>query len=265
MKRILKIFICFALVFVSCFAMVGCGDNKPPEPSENWTDVVVNSTNCTDYFTLDSYLYYKALNSDFYFSDLSCNDSIYKKGEVNSNYYIDEFLVTDEFGRPTLKSIFSDSSSHLEQDKTRWKAIGFKATKDMLIKSIEFTIDRAEGIIINAYDISFIIQNGTTTKEYCSGNAQTEGYRCTYTFSSFWYPTYADIIENSYIFVPKDSIISIVFNDINLINHTYSKELSDQNGSSSNKYSTDEERTLAKNEAKKCFDLQDIVIKGQSK
>lgn len=260
MKKLAHIFLCFSLVIISCFAMVGC-KNNPPDTTESFSSAIINQENCSDYFSLNSFLYYQCANSDFQFENIPCYDWCYSSGSINSSF-LNQNKIVEDFTEPTLDSFFKNTNTSREK---RWKVIEFKALKDIRIKSIELQICKEEDIILNTYNISFTISTLDTKKEYISTSNETNGDICKFTFSSFWYPSYDDISENGYIFIPKDSTITITFNDTNLITETYSQKISEENGSESNEYSTNEQRLFAQNEAKKSFDINNLKITGETK
>ena len=261
MKKLSKFLLCLTLMLVSCFAMVGCGDNPPDTSGNDYQSAVINNSNYSNYLSLNSFLYYQTVNTDFYFQNMPCFDWCYKTGDINSEL-LGANVLTEDFTKPTTETFFSNNTTNIDK---RWKVVSFKSLKDIKINSIEFTLNREQGIILNTYNVSFIITTNETSKEYVSSSNQTEGNNCKYTFTSFWYPDYSDIEENGYISLPKDSILTIVFNDTKLIKETYSEELSTQNGIGSPEYSTNEERAFALSESIKCFNISNLTINGQSK
>ena len=261
MKKLSKILVCLTLAFISCFALVGCKDNPADTDKTDYQTVTINNTNYSTHLSLSSFLYYQAVNTDFKFVNLPCYDWAYTDGNVDEDY-LGNNVLEEGFTKPNTESFFSDSTATIDK---RWKVVSFKSLKDIKIKSIEFVLDRKDGVIFNSYDVTFIISTPDSVKSYTSTTNQTEGEKSKYTFTSFWYPGYTDISEDGYIFLPKDSSLTIVFNDTKLINETYSEEYSNQNGSSSNEYSTNTEREFALNESIKCFNINNLIIEGASK
>lgn len=246
MNKISKFFICLCLLFASCFAMVGCGNNNDPGAKNEWTNTTISSTNFSNYLDLSSYLYYDCANLNYDFN-MPCADYCSTFGTV-PNEYLNTSKTSDDFYKKTTKYFFNAPD---EVENKRWKIIEFTTKTDIRIKNIEFDITRKENSIINTYNISFIINN----KTYTTNNSENNGDHCKFTFNQFWFENYEDIKENSYLYAPKDTKITIIFNDIKLIKETYSKEQSDKNGNASPNYSTDEERTFASKQSAKCFNI----------
>lgn len=261
MKKLSKIFICLSLVLASCFTLIGCGENPPDTNRNEYQNTTINNTNYSEFLSLDAFLYYTPVNTDFYFKQMPCFDWAYKDGNIKEEY-LGENVIDEDFKKPTISTFFSDNNS--TPDK-RWKVVSFKALKDLKVNSLQFTIDRNQGVIINSYITSIIITTPESTTEYIASTIEAEGYTCRYTFRQFWYPDYPDIVENQCIYLPKDSTLTILFNDIHLIKDTYSEEESNRNGSSSKEYSTNEEREFALKESIKCFNICNMVIVGQYK
>lgn len=95
MKKLLKLLICLTLVFVSCFAMVGCKDTPPENPGEQPALLSFNECfgfselttyqgglNCTSISDLSQYGYYESI-------------SLYTKKEFSFNH-ISFKISTDE-------------------------------------------------------------------------------------------------------------------------------------------------------------------------
>lgn len=246
LKRLTKLFMCFCILFASCVTMIGCGSDDASNTKE-WTNTTINSENHSTYFDLSSYLYYDCANSDYYFDNMPCVDNCSTFGSITDNYVIKD-RTSEDFFKKSSKYFFGEPQA---VENKRWKIIEFSAKTDLRIKNIEFDITKNEDIIIDTYNVSFIVNN----KIYTPSSSEHQGLHSKFTFNGFWFENYEDIATNSYLLLPKATKITILFNDTQLIKETYSKTQSEQNGITSEKYSTDEERAYASEQSSKCFNI----------
>ena len=127
MKKLSKILVCLTLAFISCFAMVGCKDNPPPEtPGDQPATLSFNDCfgfselttyqgglNCTSIEDLSQYGYYESISlytkKEFNFNHIGFKIS----SEENSS---EEIYITIKFGDST--NWHSVSTYEIKSEKT---------------------------------------------------------------------------------------------------------------------------------------------------
>lgn len=168
MKRLLRIFICFALVFVSCFAMVGCGKDKTPEPSENWTELQIGNSNISSYFDLEGYLAYSFNNASGNMAGLWA-DNYYAMGS-GSTYLEDPLLSTPGYNLSNTKTFqlsdFTTVNEVLKTDGLKWRVIILKAKEDLIVDWFNIRAYLCNSISVENYgcvDLEFSVKETSKT------------------------------------------------------------------------------------------------------
>ena len=126
MKKLSKFLLCLTLMFVSCFAMVGCGDNPPETPETppetlsfsecfGFSELTTYSggLNCTSLSDLSQYGYYKSI-SLYAKQDISFNHIGFKINSENDSE--DEIYITIKFD--SLSNWNSTSTYQIKSEKT---------------------------------------------------------------------------------------------------------------------------------------------------
>lgn len=135
MNKISKFFICLCLLFASCFAMVGCGNNNDPGAKKEWTSVSISNSNVSEYFELGGYLGYSFNNwngnanspwaDNYYYKGLGItyleNKEYYTNKSSEKNLSLDNFFS------------FQENSSN---NCLKWKVIILKAKENIQIDTL---------------------------------------------------------------------------------------------------------------------------------
>lgn len=172
MKRITKTFFSMLCVLMFTITLSACG--KPPaEPAEQWTDTQINSSNFSEYFSLDGYLGYEFNNGD---------GSLASPWGDNYYYYGSGVSYLEEKINSTFKYDYSDTRAYTLENFTtandgeaqkplKWRAIIFKAKQDVVLDWIKLRSYYAEDVPTDVYRTNPVSMR-FEIKEYAQNSTQ---------------------------------------------------------------------------------------------